>query len=62
MPKIVLLINYWGAKIFSGLEEEVDFVMFVSFSNGGHLRYLTCTNFTILRPWCQVMVQVKFEN
>ena len=41
---------------------EVDFVIFAIFSNGGHLGYLTGPNFTIMRPWSQVMLHVKFES
>ena len=49
-------------KISSGSGEEVDFVVFVIFSNGGHLGYSTGPNFTILKPWSQVILHVKFEN
>ena len=49
-------------KISSGSGEEVDFVVFAIFSNSGHLGYSTQLNFTILRPWSQVMLHVKFEN
>ena len=49
-------------KISSGSEEEVDFVVFAIFNNSGHLGYSTLSNFTILRPWRQVMLHVKFEN
>ena len=41
---------------------KVDFVIFAIFNNAGHLRYSTCPNFTILRPWSQVKLHVKFEN
>ena len=50
------------AKIFSGSGEKTDFVIFAIFSNGGHLGYSSWPNFIILRPWCQVMLHVKFEN
>ena len=49
-------------KISSGYGEEVDFVVFAFFSNSGYLGYSTWPNFTILRPWSQVMLHVKFEN
>ena len=49
-------------KISSDSGEEVDFVIFAIFTNGGHLGYSTWPNFTILRPWCQVMLHVKFES
>ena len=49
-------------KISRGSGEELDFVIFAIFSNGSHLGYLTGSNFTILRPWSQVMLHVKFEN
>ena len=51
--------------IFSGSGGEVGFVIFfffANFSNGGHLRYSTWPNFTILRLWSQVMLHVKFES
>ena len=49
-------------KISSGSGEEVNFVVFAIFNNGGHLGFLARPNFTILRPWSQVMLHVKFEN
>ena len=49
-------------NIPNGSGEEVDFVVFAIFSNGGHLGFSTWPNFTILRPWSQVMLHVKFEN
>ena len=47
-------------KIFSGSGEKVDFIIFAIFSNGGHLGYLTWPNIIILRPWWQIMLQIKF--
>ena len=66
-------VNFWGfsfllfhtkiqPKMSSGSGEKADFVIFAIFSNGGHLEYSTWPNFIILRPWCQVMLHVKFEN
>ena len=49
-------------KISRSSGEEVYFVIFAIFSNRGHLGYLTWPNFTILRPWSQVMLHVKFDN
>ena len=48
-------------KISNGSGGEVDFIIFAIFSNGSHLGYWI-PNFTILRPWSQTMVHVKFEN
>ena len=49
-------------NIPSGSEEEVDFGNIAIFRNGGHLEYLTCPNFTVLRHCSQVMLRVKLEN
>ena len=49
-------------NIPNGSGEEVDFVVFAIFSNGGHLGFLTWPNFTILKPCSLVMLQVKFET
>ena len=49
-------------KISSGSGEKVDYVVLAIFSNGGHLGYSTGPNFTILRPWSQILLHVKFQN
>ena len=45
-----------------GSEVEVDFVVFVIYSNGGHLGFLTRPNFTILKPCSLIMLHVKLDN
>ena len=49
-------------KISCDSGEEIDFVIFAIFSNGGHLGYTTWPNFTSLRPWRPIMLQVKFDK
>ena len=48
-------------KMSSGSGEEVYFVVFAIFSNSSHLGYSTGPNFTIQRPWSQVMLHVKID-
>ena len=48
------------AKIFCGSGEEVDFVAFAS--KVAILDIRPYPFFTILRPWSQIMLHVKFEN
>ena len=38
------------------------FVVVAIFSNGGHLGFLTWTNFIILSPWSLILLHVNFDN
>ena len=52
-------------NISSGSGEEAGFVIFTIFSNSSHLLilgYSILPNFTILKPWSQVMLRMKLEN
>ena len=57
--------SFWhksGQNPLSGHWDIVIFMFCAIFSNGGHLGYSTWPNFTILKPWSQAMLHVKFEN
>ena len=41
--------------------ENDDFKSFANFGNGGHLKFSTQLNFTILKPWSLVMLHMKFK-
>lgn len=60
--QIWTLQSQWRAMPNFSSSEEVNFIIFAIFSNGGHLIFSTPLNFIILKHCSQVIPSVKFEK
>ena len=58
---VLILHTKLQQNILSPTGENGDLNSFAIFSNGGHLDFSTCLNFTVLKPWSLIMLHMKFK-
>ena len=59
LKHIRVLQTKFQPNIPSRSGENDDFYSFAIFSNGSHFEFLTGLNFTILKPWCLIMLHYE---